>query len=229
MAAPTTNLDRSTTVTLANPTPPTNVAVDYQGTPPTPAGLVPVGAGAPAATGAFADPLEGTGKAEADGTEVSVTTPDGRVTTTSTLGDYTEFPQRDHPSSSGETGGGGEAVELVVSGDFASATGWTLSTSASIADGVLVFDGSDVGQGSRDDPVEPITAGNYLFEFDIIATDSMANVVVGVGGASLTVPGTSNTGHFSGTITTAAVSQILLLRAVESAAQLDNFSVKRAP
>ena len=39
MATPTTNIDRAMTVTLANPSPPTNVVALYQGTPPTPASL----------------------------------------------------------------------------------------------------------------------------------------------------------------------------------------------
>ena len=117
MTVPSTNLDRSQSVTLANPTPPTNVAVTYQGTPPTPVGLAPAPTQPLADPGLFADPLNGAvatqwtgtdalpvvaelaGKAEADGTEV--TTVVGNTTGHSVLGDYTETPNEDHPSSGG--------------------------------------------------------------------------------------------------------------------------------
>ena len=116
MAAPTTNLDRTQSVTLANPTPPTNVPVNYQGTPPTPRGLAPAQAPAPDAVQLwlFADPLNGAvatqwsgtdalpvtaelaGKAEADGTEVTTTI--GNSTGHSVLGGFSENPNPDHPS-----------------------------------------------------------------------------------------------------------------------------------
>ena len=119
MTVPSTNLDRSQSVTLANPTPPTNVAVTYQGTPPTPVGLAPAPTQPLADAGLFADPLNGAvatqwtgtdalpvtaelaGKAEADGTEV--TTVVGNTTGHSVLGDYTETPNASHPSSGGES------------------------------------------------------------------------------------------------------------------------------
>jgi hypothetical protein len=233
MAAPTTNLDRSTTVTLANPTPPTNVAVDYQGTPPTPAGLVPVGAGVPAATGAFADPLEGTGKAEADGTEVSVTTPGGRVTTTSTLGDYTEFPQRDHPSSSGETGGGGEAVELVTNGTFDDATGWGLTSGAVISGGVLILDDNGDGLCMADtDAAETITPGDYVWSLDMGGVSPNQDIYVFIGGVSERVSATGGAlGHYEGMITTTAADQKVMVTGFDNAnsTTIDNLSVKRAP
>ena len=59
MTVPATNLDRSQSVTLANPTPPTNVAVTYQGTPPTPVGLAPAPTQPIETSGLFADPLNG--------------------------------------------------------------------------------------------------------------------------------------------------------------------------
>ena len=103
MAAPTTALDRTTTTTAANPTPPTNVAAAWQGTPPTPAGKVPSQAAAPdeASKGIFLTPLDAAlpaGRAEGSGTEVHVTT-NPRAVMHSTNGAYTEFPNRDHPSS----------------------------------------------------------------------------------------------------------------------------------
>jgi len=103
MAAPTTALDRTTTTTPANPTPPTNVAAAWQGTPPTPAGKVPVGAIAQdeASKGIFLTPLDAAlaaGRAEGSGTEVHVTT-NARAIMHSTNGAYTEFPNKSHPSS----------------------------------------------------------------------------------------------------------------------------------
>ena len=62
-AVPAGALIRTTTVTCGNPTPPTNVPVVYQGTPPTPAGLTPAAAPAPDVAAATmwtcADPLNG--------------------------------------------------------------------------------------------------------------------------------------------------------------------------
>ena len=120
MAVPGAALPRTTTVTLANPTPPTNVPVVYQGTPPTQSGLVPQAAPVPLVTpaGIFlcADPLNGAikpqasnptelaGKAEADGTEVVVYYPTGATGATAftgaraTDGNYTETPNASHPS-----------------------------------------------------------------------------------------------------------------------------------
>jgi len=62
-AVPAGALSRGTTVTCANPTPPTNVPVVYQGTPPTQPGLAPAQAPAPDVAAATmwtcADPLNG--------------------------------------------------------------------------------------------------------------------------------------------------------------------------
>ena len=120
MAVPPAALPRTTTVTLANPTPPTNVAVVYQGTPPTQSGLVPQAAPAPLVTpaGIFlcADPLNGAikpqasnptelaGRAEAEGTEVVVYYPTGATGANATTGaratdgNYSETPNASHPS-----------------------------------------------------------------------------------------------------------------------------------
>jgi len=103
MAAPTTALDRTTTATPANPTPPTNVAAAWQGTPPTPAGKVPSQAlpQDEASKGVFLTPLDAAlaaGRAEGAGTEVHVTT-NARAIMHSTNGAYTEFPNKTHPSS----------------------------------------------------------------------------------------------------------------------------------
>ena len=62
-AVPGAALVRTSTCTQANPTPPTNVPVVYQGTPPTQAGLTPAQAPAPDVAAAniilFSDPLNG--------------------------------------------------------------------------------------------------------------------------------------------------------------------------
>lgn len=119
MTIPTSNLDRTRTAASANPTPPTNVPVNYQGTPPTPAGLVAAQAPDPDMTDPWllADPLNGAvatqwtgtdarpvrvelaGKAEADGTEVA--TDVGSTTGHSVFGDFSETPNTTHPSGSG--------------------------------------------------------------------------------------------------------------------------------
>ena len=96
---------RTTTVTIANPTPPTNVPVVQQGTPPTAAGLTPSGAPAPDQTNPWlaADPVNGapagqlSGLAEADGTEVHATYPGGQKAH-STDGNYSTTPNASHPS-----------------------------------------------------------------------------------------------------------------------------------
>ena len=107
MTAPTTNLDRTRTAAAVNPTPPTNVVAFYQGSPPTPRGLAPTHGLSQGDPALFADPLEGAaapdlaGKAEADGTEVTVTDATGRVTGHSVLGNFSETPNTTHPSGSG--------------------------------------------------------------------------------------------------------------------------------
>jgi hypothetical protein len=103
-------------VTLANPTPPTNVPVVYQGTPPTQPGLAPAAAPVPDVSAAniflCADPLNGAvagqlaGRAEADGTEVVAYWPIPGTTTAAnattagrgTDGAYSETPNKSHPS-----------------------------------------------------------------------------------------------------------------------------------
>lgn len=120
MAVPGAALPRTTTVTLANPTPPTNVPVVYQGTPPTQVGLAPQAAPAPDVSAAniflCADPLNGAvkpqtsnptelaGRAEADGTETVVYYPAGSTSANATTahrstdGNYTSTPNASHPS-----------------------------------------------------------------------------------------------------------------------------------
>jgi len=123
-AVPASNLPRTTTILQANPPPPTNVAVIYQGTPPTQPVLVP--AAAPAAdvtpTGiiAFADPLNGAvarsavvtptlpvttpaaelaGKAEFSGLTSKVDAAHGRLSQRGVAAPaYSETPNASHPS-----------------------------------------------------------------------------------------------------------------------------------
>lgn len=226
MAAPTTNLDRTQTVTLANPTPPTNVVVNYQGTPPTPPGLAAAQAPAPDTTNPWttADPLNGAvagqlaGLAEAEGTEVHDTVTTGRVTTHGVDGPYSEF--HFHPSQVDPILG----PELVTLGDFSAGTGWTLSGGASITGGCLVMDGSGNGQASRT-AAATITAGTYKYEFDIITT--VWPIIVGIGGTPLSVPGSNIAGHFIGTITSAASAQTVTISSLSNTCVLDNFSVKK--
>lgn len=118
-------ISRATTVTIANPTPPTNVVAQYQGTPPTLPGLVPPTTGGaagaqPDVTDAniykFADPLNGavktgasaptelSGLAEGDGTEAVIYFPAGATSANdwssarATDGNYSETPNASHPS-----------------------------------------------------------------------------------------------------------------------------------
>lgn len=227
MAAPTTNLDRTMTVTLANPTPPTNVPVNYQGTPPTPRGLAAAQAPEADALNAWllADPLNGAaapelaGLAEAEGTEIS--TSYGSVTSHSVGGAYSESPNASHPS--GTNLGGSEHV---VGGNFAAATGWTLSGGATIGTGTLNMDGTGAGQAISTSAVT-IVAGDYLFEFDVVQHAGVTPVTVGIGGTTQVVAGSTAPGHYSGTITTAAASQIVGLFISGRVCKLDNFSVRK--
>ena len=227
MAAPTTNLDRTMTVTLANPSPPTNVVALYQGTPPTPYSLGGTTQNStPDALNAWicADPLNGatapelSGLAEAEGTEISTTETSGRVTGHSVLGNYREF--HFHPSEVDPVFG----PELVTLGDFSAGTGWTLSGGASITGGRLVMDGSGNGLASRT-AAATLTAGNYKYEFDIVT--SAWPVFVGIGGTPVQVAGSNGPGHFIGMITSAASTQTVTLSSLSNACVLDNFSVKK--
>lgn len=93
------------TVTVANPTPPTNVAcVDY-GTPPSPPDQTAVGAGAAGPITAIATPIAPASAiaipAEATGTVVVDTKP-GQTSVT-VLGNFTATPNASHPSSQAPT------------------------------------------------------------------------------------------------------------------------------
>jgi hypothetical protein len=228
MAAPTMNLDRTQTVTVANPSPPTNVAALYQGTPPTPVALAGTTQNStPDTTNLWllADPLNGAtapelaGKAEADGTEVS--TSYGSVTSHSVFGNYTESPNTNHPSGTNLGG-----PEHVVGGDFAAATGWTLSGGATIGTGTLNMDGTGAGQAISASAVT-IVAGDYLFSFDVVQHAGTTPITIGIGGTTLVVAGSNVPGTFTGTVTTAAASQIVGLFCSGKVVKLDNFSVRR--
>jgi hypothetical protein len=120
-------ISRATSVTIANPTPPTNVVTQYQGSPPTLPGLTPPlntpqpdvadanifkfadpGVGA-VATGNPVDKLgaprpELAGLAEGDGTETATYNPPGATAANDwssqrgTDGNYSETPNASHPS-----------------------------------------------------------------------------------------------------------------------------------
>lgn len=229
MVAPTTNLDRTQTVTLANPTPPTNSVVTHQGTPPTPRGLAPTQADPPDALNAWicADPLNGavapelSGLAEAEGTEISTSAASGRVTGHSVSGNWSEF--HFHPSEVDPVFG----TELVTLGDFSAGTGWTLSGGATIATGTLNMDGTGAGTATRT-AAATLTAGTHKFEFDVVSiADPGSPITIGVGGTTLAVPGSNTVGHHIGLITTAASTQIVGLFCSGTVCKLDNFSVKR--
>lgn len=123
-AVPGAALVRTSTVTSANPTPPTNVEVVYQGTPPTTTGLVPAQAPVPDVDAAdmflFKDPLNGAtarsavvlptlpvttpaaelaGKAEFSGLTSKVDAAHGRLTVRGiAVPAYSETPNAGHPS-----------------------------------------------------------------------------------------------------------------------------------
>jgi hypothetical protein len=124
MAVPGAALLRTTTCTQANPTPPTNVPVVYQGSPPTQTGLVPAQAPAPDVAAAniilFSDPLNGAvarsavviptlpttapaaelaGKAEFSGLTSKVDAAHGRLSQRGVVAPaYNETPNASHPS-----------------------------------------------------------------------------------------------------------------------------------
>lgn len=89
------------TVTYISPTPPTNMANAYGGTPPTPGGAAFTDDGTAGALNAVVDPTAGN-NAEAKGAIVSVTAPGSRAEcptmSISTLGAYTTTPNADHAS-----------------------------------------------------------------------------------------------------------------------------------
>jgi len=230
MATPTTNIDRAMTVTLANPSPPTNVVALYQGTPPTPASLAGTTQNStPDALNAWicADPLNGatapelSGLAEAEGTEISTSAPTGRVTGHSTGTAYSETPNTSHPSGTNLGG-----PQLVTNGAFAAASNWTMSGGATIGTGTLNFDGTGAAQATQT-AAQTITAGDYLYSFDVVTHAGVTPITVGVGGTTAVVAGSNVPGSFSGTITTAAASQIVGLFCSTKVVKLDNFSVRR--
>lgn len=111
MVAPTVNLARTNTVTLANPTPPTNVAVLMQNTPPTPDGTVAAGAAAPdeANKGVFINALNAptailpSGRPEGFGTEIHVSG-NPRAVMHSANAAYSEWAGPNHPSTNAPVG-----------------------------------------------------------------------------------------------------------------------------
>jgi hypothetical protein len=124
MAVPAAALVRTSTCIQANPTPPTNVPVVYQGSPPTTTGLTPAQAPAPDVAAAniilFSDPLNGAtarsavviptlpattpaaelaGKAEFSGLTSKVDAAHGRLTVRGiAVPAYSETPNAGHPS-----------------------------------------------------------------------------------------------------------------------------------
>jgi hypothetical protein len=94
----------TTTVTVANPTPPTNFSFVSYGSPPSTPGLTPIDDGTAGAITAIAAPVSGPA-AEASGTVVIFTaasanpSPNGQLQTLSVLGNYTNVPNQQHASS----------------------------------------------------------------------------------------------------------------------------------
>jgi hypothetical protein len=94
----------TTTVTVANPTPPTNFSFVSYGSPPSTPGLTPVDDGTAGAITAIAAPISGP-VAEASGTVVVVaatsTNPsaNGQLQMLSVMGNYTNSPNSQHASS----------------------------------------------------------------------------------------------------------------------------------
>jgi hypothetical protein len=81
------------TVTVANPTPPTNISCVSPGSAPSADGLAQIGAGVPVAPTAIATPVSGPA-AEATGTVVIDTDPGG--TSISVMGNFTATPNGSH-------------------------------------------------------------------------------------------------------------------------------------
>lgn len=239
MAAPTDNLPRAESVILANPTPPTNVPVYYQGTPPTPKAATPHWVDEPqwlptTPRYQFSDPFnapawpELSGKAEGDGTESTLTV--GNTVWNSTDGNFTESPNKDHPSYGADLkpppAPPAYGPELVVGGDFAAVGAWVLGAGWTISGGVLAFNG--VGTAlTTGAPAATITAGDYKIELDLISNAQAAPIQVFVGGTAYSFVNTSTPGHLTATVTSAASEQLIKFRSVANAFSIDNVSVKK--
>lgn len=94
------------TVTVANPTPPTNIAYDVYGTPPTPASMTFKDDGVPVAPTVIATPLsvvapQGT-VAEATGSVV-IDNDQNNTQSVTVMGTYTNSPNATHPSTQAPT------------------------------------------------------------------------------------------------------------------------------
>jgi hypothetical protein len=85
------------TVTVVNPSPPTNIATPNYGSPPTPDAEAYSAAGALLTPTAFAAPTKGSAN-EGAGTEVVDTDQNGTVSVT-VMGNWTGTPNASHPSS----------------------------------------------------------------------------------------------------------------------------------
>lgn len=120
-------------------------------------------------------------------------------------------------------------TELVIGGDFAAGTGWTLASGAAISGGVLNLNGGASPTASRSDPVQAITAGTYRAQIDLVSGSVTANIVVNIGGVTGTlIPFGSSPGRYYVDIVTTAASQLMSINGGTNAAvAVDNFSVRR--
>ena len=125
----------------------------------------------------------------------------------------------------GGSAGGGGNPELVSGGDFSSDVGWTLIGGASISGGRVTFP-SFGNCDAYTTATSTITAGDYIYEFDVITADG-GTVIVRVGGSFLGQTIESTPGHYSGTITSTGSAQTVGLRTSDSGGTFDNFSVKK--